>query len=202
LANSYLFFDLLEKSSCNDCELHSKSHLLIFCHRGCVPLLLLEAIFRFDVSRRLTGVVPWPSFICCSLQSISLPAEVPAMDGRIFEDSCIVTIYLDEGNTSICIEDCFVMDFSTVSIVRYFGRFREICIPLSISVIRDFAFSGCRNLEAVRIRDDSRLTTIEPRTFARCSSLRVISIPAINGFTPASLFTACPSLPNVRFNLR
>jgi hypothetical protein len=124
------------------------------------------------------------------------------MDGRIFEDSCIVTVYLDEGTTSICIEDCFIMDFSNVSIIRSFGHSREICIPSHISVIRDFAFSGCRHLEVLRIPEDSQLMAIEPKAFARCSSLRIISIPAINRSTLASLLGACPYLPNVRFEPR
>jgi hypothetical protein len=57
-------------------------------------------------------------------------------------------------------------------------------------------------LEVVRIPDDSRLTIIEPKAFARCSSLRIISIPTINRLTGVSLFGTSPSFPSVRFDLR
>ena len=74
----------------------------------------------------------------------------------------------------------------------------SIVIPNDVSLIADYAFTGCSNLTSVVIPDS--VTEIGDYAFYGCTSLTSISIPSLR-FAGKFVFQGCTNLTSVVWNI-
>ena len=108
---------------------------------------------------------------CASLISIDIPANVETIGTAVFKDCSSLT---------------------------------SIEIPASVETIKASAFKGCSSLATVTFENGSQLKTIEggypsSGTFADCTALTSIEIPASVETIEAAAFKGCSSLATVTF---
>ena len=108
---------------------------------------------------------------CASLISIDIPANVETIGTAVF---------------------CFCSSLTSIE------------IPASVETIKASAFKGCSSLATVTFENGSQLKTIEggypsSGTFADCTALTSIEIPASVETIEAAAFKGCSSLATVTF---
>ena len=108
---------------------------------------------------------------CTALPSIEIPASVETIEAAAFKDCSSLT---------------------------------SIEIPASVETIKASAFKGCSSLATVTFENGSQLKTIEggypsSGTFADCTALTSIEIPASVETIEAAAFKGCSSLATVTF---
>ena len=108
---------------------------------------------------------------CTALTSIEIPASVETIEAAAFKDCSSLT---------------------------------SIEIPASVETIKASAFKGCSSLATVTFENGSQLKTIEggypsSGTFADCTALTSIEIPASVETIEAAAFKGCSSLATVTF---
>ena len=74
---------------------------------------------------------------------------------------------------------------------------KSLTIPATVTCIRDYAFSGCTNLEKVIFEEGSQLKTIERCAFFDCSSLKGIELPESLEVMTGLTFWRCSSLESI-----
>ena len=128
-------------------------------------------------------------------------AEIPA-DGSAYLDfarDIFLFSYLSAG-----------INFKDIATLRYCdmdnkcSSLTSIEIPASVETIKASAFKGCSSLATVTFENGSQLKTIEggypsSGTFADCTALTSIEIPASVETIEAAAFKGCSSLATVTF---
>ena len=76
-------------------------------------------------------------------------------------------------------------------------KLRRVSVPDSCSWIGPRAFYGCVGLVWAGLSADSALTGISEQTFALCSSLQAIQLPAQTGYIGFGAFEGCESLTGI-----
>jgi hypothetical protein len=72
-------------------------------------------------------------------------------------------------------------------------------IPASVTIIEDYSFEWCCELEACSISQDSSLITIGAGAFAHCTSLRSFNVPQLVESIGKNCFSECIHLYRLRF---
>jgi hypothetical protein len=111
-----------------------------------------------------------------ALKSITIPSFVESISGTAFLECGICTIRIAEGNPHFRVLGDFLVQPDGNSLIRYFGKSREVRVLREIESFSSESFRG----SAVRIitfENDSQLRRIESRVFYRCWSLRSLCIP-------------------------
>ena len=138
---------------------------------------------------------------CTALTSIEIPASVETIEATAFKGcSSLATVTFENGSQLKTIGG----DSS------YYGAFSDctaltsIEIPASVETIKASAFKGCSSLATVTFENGSQLKTIEggypsSGTFADCTALTSIEIPASVETIEAAAFKGCSSLATVTF---
>ncbi|WP_419491039.1 leucine-rich repeat protein [Alistipes putredinis] len=130
-----------------------------------------------------------------------MQAEIPA-DGSAYLDfarDIFLFSYLSAG-----------INFKDIATLRYCdmdnkcSSLTSIEIPASVETIKASAFKGCSSLATVTFENGSQLKTIEggypsSGTFADCTALTSIEIPASVETIEAAAFKGCSSLATVTF---
>ena len=130
-----------------------------------------------------------------------MQAEIPA-DGSAYLDfarDIFLFSYLSAG-----------INFKDIATLRYCdmdnkcSSLTSIEIPASVETIKASAFKGCSSLATVTFENGSQLKTIEggypsSGTFADCTALTSIEIPASVETIEAAAFNVCSSLATVTF---
>ena len=130
-----------------------------------------------------------------------MQAEIPA-DGSAYLDfarDIFLFSYLSAG-----------INFKDIATLRYCDMdnkcspLTSIEIPASVETIKASAFKGCSSLATVTFENGSQLKTIEggypsSGTFADCTALTSIEIPASVETIEAAAFKGCSSLATVTF---
>lgn len=130
-----------------------------------------------------------------------MQAEIPA-DGSAYLDfarDIFLFSYLSAG-----------INFKDIATLRYCdmdnkcSSLTSIEIPASVETIKASAFKGCSSLATVTFENGSQLKTIEggypsSGTFADCTALTSIEIPASVETIEAAAFSGCSSLATVTF---
>lgn len=130
-----------------------------------------------------------------------MQAEIPA-DGSAYLDfarDIFLFSYLSAG-----------INFKDIATLRYCdmdnkcSSLTSIEIPASVETIKASAFKGCSSLATVTFENGSQLKTIEggypsSGTFADCTALTSIEIPASVETIEAAAFLDCSSLATVTF---
>ena len=138
---------------------------------------------------------------CTALTSIEIPASVETIEAAAFKGcSSLATVTFENGSqlktigggsySSGAFSDCTALT--------------SIEIPASVETIEASAFKGCSSLATVTFENGSQLKTIEggypsSGTFADCTALTSIEIPASVETIEAAAFWHCSSLATVTF---
>ena len=138
---------------------------------------------------------------CTALTSIEIPASVETIEAAAFKGcSSLATVTFENGSqlktigggsySSGAFSDCTALT--------------SIEIPASVETIEASAFSYCSSLATVTFENGSQLKTIEggypsSGTFADCTALTSIEIPASVETIEAAAFKGCSSLATVTF---
>ena len=138
---------------------------------------------------------------CTALTSIEIPASVETIEAAAFKGcSSLATVTFEKGSqlktigggsySSGAFSDCTALT--------------SIEIPASVETIEASAFKGCSSLATVTFENGSQLKTIEggypsSGTFADCTALTSIEIPASVETIEAAAFKGCSSLATVTF---
>ena len=138
---------------------------------------------------------------CTALTSIEIPASVETIGASAFKGcSSLATVTFENGSqlktigggsySSGAFSDCTALT--------------SIEIPASVETIEASAFSYCSSLATVTFENGSQLKTIEggypsSGTFADCTALTSIEIPASVETIEAAAFKGCSSLATVTF---
>ena len=138
---------------------------------------------------------------CTALTSIEIPASVETIEAAAFKGcSSLATVTFENGSQLKTIGGGS----------SYYGAFSDctaltsIEIPASVETIEAAAFKGCSSLATVTFENGSQLKTIEggypsSGTFADCTALTSIEIPASVETIEAAAFKGCSSLATVTF---
>ena len=138
---------------------------------------------------------------CTALTSIEIPASVETIEAAAFKGcSSLATVTFENGSQLKTIGGGS----------SYYGAFSDctaltsIEIPASVETIEASAFKGCSSLATVTFENGSQLKTIEggypsSGTFADCTALTSIEIPASVETIEAAAFKGCSSLATVTF---
>ncbi len=108
------------------------------------------------------------------------------------------------NDTNIVIPDMIVINEENIP-VKVIGNnlfqnnksILSITIPDSITIIGDYAFSGCSSLKTVTIGKNSQLAIIGSYSFYSCTSLTSITIPNSVATIGGNAFSGCSSLTSI-----
>ena len=138
---------------------------------------------------------------CTALTSIEIPASVETIEAAAFKGcSSLATVTFENGSQLKTIgggsySSCAFSDCTALTSIE---------IPASVETIEASAFKGCSSLATVTFENGSQLKTIEggypsSGTFADCTALTSIEIPASVETIEAAAFKGCSSLATVTF---
>ena len=161
---------------------------------------------------------------CTALTSIEIPASVETIGASAFSDcSSLATVTFENGSqlktigggsySSGAFSDCTALtsieipaSVETIEAAAFkdCSSLTSIEIPASVETIKASAFKGCSSLATVTFENGSQLKTIEggypsSGTFADCTALTSIEIPASVETIEAAAFKGCSSLATVTF---
>jgi hypothetical protein len=108
-------------------------------------------------------------------------------------------ITIEDGNSNFRVSANFLLNWSGLGIIRYFGHDREVRIPNSIQILCKSCFSCCISLSTLVFESGSTLTRIEEFAFSYCSSLKSICIPSSVQILCRLCFCSCTSLSVLTF---
>ena len=161
---------------------------------------------------------------CTALTSIEIPASVETIGASAFVYcSSLATVTFENGSqlktigggsySSGAFSDCTALtsieipaSVETIEAAAFkdCSSLTSIEIPASVETIKASAFKGCSSLATVTFENGSQLKTIEggypsSGTFADCTALTSIEIPASVETIEAAAFKGCSSLATVTF---
>ena len=161
---------------------------------------------------------------CTALTSIEIPASVETIEAAAFKGcSSLATVTFENGSQlktigggssyygafSYCtaltsIEIPASVETIEAAAFKDCSSLTSIEIPASVETIKASAFKGCSSLATVTFENGSQLKTIEggypsSGTFADCTALTSIEIPASVETIEAAAFKGCSSLATVTF---
>lgn len=143
-----------------------------------------------------------------SLEEITIPAGVKNLPKRVFYQSGIKKINLQEGLESISTEafrECtklLSISFPD-SLTNLEGRTFMDCNSLEtvhlgkgITKLNDYTFYGCRSLKTINL---DNITSLGSYVFYNCDAIETITLPQAITVITNHLFTSCDSLKTIIF---
>ena len=147
---------------------------------------------------------------CTTLKSITIPASVEIIDISAFYGcSQLQTVYF-EANSNLK-EIAGVSDREPHGAFSNCTALSAIEIPSNVTTIGVAAFYGCSNLQRITFKEPSMLNSLndggnnsfamgyEYGTFAKCTSLTTIEIPANVERLHNPMFSQCSNLTTISF---
>ena len=143
----------------------------------------LESV-TFADGTKMDSIGVWAFSECGKLTTITIPASVTTIDGVVFEDSGLQTIFFEEGSQLKTIgNDAFANTPLTA-----------ITIPASVTTMERAPFRDCGKLTTVIFAENSQLETISEGAFKGCYALPTITIPASVTTIDEKAFQDCDAL--------
>ena len=182
----------------------------------------IRAISTVKIGNSVTTIGNYAFSNCSGLTSITIPNSVTSIGMGAFRGSGLVTIIIPNSVKSIkslafspCISlisinvDNNNSTYSSIDGILYNkiqdtlilcpqGRIERVVIPNTVTVIEDYAFSGCHNLDSIMI--DDNVTWIGGHVFANCSNLKTVTIGKGVTQIGQSAFYYCSNLQTVNYN--
>ncbi|MCQ2077841.1 MAG: leucine-rich repeat protein [Bacteroidaceae bacterium] len=117
-------------------------------------------------------------FNCQSLTSVNIPSSVTTIEEMAFYGcNGLTSIQVESTNTHYCSIDNVLFTHSQDTLMLYpIGNNRtEYCIPVSVTVIGNYAFAQCASLKSIIIPNS--VTIIEEMALYSCTGLTSVTIP-------------------------
>lgn len=151
-----------------------------------------------------------------NIENLILSKTLSTIDTEAFYNSALKSVIVPNGVTTI--EKCAFQNCSELKDVTFqedsqlrtieggysYGAFygctslTSIEIPASVQTIGEAAFEACVKLATVKFDKESRLETIDSRSFYSCP-ITTIDIPASVEIIGAAAFSGCSRLADVKF---
>ncbi len=135
---------------------------------------------------------------CTSLASITIPEKVTSIgDSAFYGCTSLESIEVDKDNTAYSSEGGVLFNYGKTELIMCpEGKGGSpYTVPVSVTFIRDSAFSGCTSLESVTISEG--VTSIGSYAFYGCTSLESVTIPEKVTSIKYGTFSGCTSLASV-----
>jgi hypothetical protein len=153
----------------------------------------------FESGSRLRRIEAFAFSHCGSLELISLPSFVEAIDGSAFCGCGIREVRIAEDNCHFRMSGDFLLTSDGKTLIRYFGRGSIVRLNCEIEIVSASSFERCIEIRAVQFEPKSRVRSIMDRAFRRCQRLTSISLPASTECLCSSCFAKCTRLIELRF---
>lgn len=125
----------------------------------------------------VTSIGDWAFSYCTKLTSVTIPKSVTSIGYDAFSDcDNLATINVDESNPNFSSVDGVLYNKNQTTLIQCPAAKASINIVSSVTVIKAYAFSECKNLTVISIPNG--VTQLEPTLFISCTSLVTINIPA------------------------
>jgi hypothetical protein len=135
------------------------------CFWGCESLSSIS----FESNCTLMRIESEAFYMCYSLRSINIPKSVTFIDGSAFSNLSHISISIESGNPTYCVQDDFIFDIACKTLILYFGLSSFVTIPPLVEILASGCFSFHTSLCSLSFLSDSTLARIESRAFSGTS---------------------------------
>ena len=178
---------------------------------------MMPNLKNLDIAEVNITALPIQAFYkSTNVENLILPNTLITIGEEMFYQSKLKTVVIPANATTIgnsAFEQCASLisidipaNVETIGTAVFYGcsSLTSIEIPASVETIKASAFKGCSSLATVTFENGSQLKTIEggypsSGTFADCTALTSIEIPASVETIEAAAFKGCSSLATVTF---
>lgn len=178
---------------------------------------MMPNLKNLDIAEVNITALPIQAFYkSTNVENLILPNTLITIGEEMFYQSKLKTVVIPANATTIgnsAFEQCASLisidipaNVETIGTAVFYkcSSLTSIEIPASVETIKASAFKGCSSLATVTFENGSQLKTIEggypsSGTFADCTALTSIEIPASVETIEAAAFKGCSSLATVTF---
>lgn len=135
---------------------------------------------------------------CTGLEKITLSDSVENIYISAFNGcTALMSIDVPESNTYYSSIDGILFNKDKSEIVRYCTALsdKSYAVPESVKIIGDYSFSGCKNLEEIKIPES--VESIGVGAFSECKNITEMTIPESVGNIGDKAFKNCKNLISV-----
>jgi hypothetical protein len=106
------------------------------------------------------------AFCYTALTSLLLPGSLCFVFGTALATLSLQSMSFWPFRSRFCVREAMIEEPSGKSVIRYFGDFIVVSVRLSVELICESGFHGCKSLESVTFELQSRLRHIAEDAFA------------------------------------
>ena len=156
-----------------------------------------SSLKELTIPESVTTISDMAFYFCTSLTSINIPAALTSIEETAFNNcSSIENFIVDAGNTALLSLDGVVYDREMTALLHFpAARTGSFTIPENVTMIGNYSFSYCQNLEEIIIPES--VTAIGWGAFQGCKSLKSMTIPQNVASIEFHAFSGCSSLEQV-----
>jgi hypothetical protein len=138
---------------------------------------------------------------CSGITSVTIPDSVTSIGDGAFGSCIWLTAFtVVESNTAYSAQDGILYDKAKTTLVSVPGaKSGALTLPNTLTIIGDYAFSGCSGLTSVTI--PGSVTIIGNQAFYGCSGLTSVTIPGSVTIIGNQAFFYCSGLTSIIFGM-
>lgn len=136
---------------------------------------------------------------CASLSRITIPSGVTSIGERAFSGCMAMEeFFVETANPSFSSDDGVIFNKSKTKLILYpQGKIGAYTVPVGVSTIGRFAFSGSAKLSEITIPQG--VVSIEYAAFSSCLNLKSVTIPGSVNSIAENAFSGCNELRSACF---